>query len=538
MSILLIRPPFLQTGFDQQFQEPLNLCYLAAVLRRDGFDVRLLDAEFSEMSSEQILEEVAGDGPTLIGLSVMSEGALAGTMEICDGLRRWAAPNAHVTVGGHFATFNTEYLLRMAPEIDSAVLFEGENVISELARHVVGKTGDWRLTPGIAYLSDGPGSGLRRTAPAPPLLDLDDLPPPARDLLPKAIQLGLSPAVLSSRGCSGRCSFCTIHSFMRHSSGTAWRGRSGENVLAEIRMLTENFRVGEIGFLDDDYIGTRNAGRTRAADIAERILRAKLDIIYNIECRPDMIERDLFAKLRDSGLRSVFVGVESVSANAIRVFNKGTSRDVACRAMDTLADLGLDADVGFILYHPYATLEEIREGYAFLKRYGQLDVHTALNRLFIAPGAPIRERLIAEGRLRDVASPTAMGNEEYEYADPRVGVLLAVLRVAVFPIFPGWYHALKEFRRLRAERKFHEDARAIDERMARLQRFDTDVCHVVEGCFEEAYVYADTGGQPDTDMLGFSRRLMRQARDAVASAAETTSCTDCLTDTGEGGQAP
>ena len=230
MCTVLVRPPFIPTGFDQQFQEPLNLCYLAAVLRRDGFDVHLLDAELCGVDTPAILRTIADEQPKVVGVSLMSDGGLAETLHIVKGVRQWAAPDAHIMVGGQYATFNAEYLFRMAPEIDSVVRFEGENVISLLTRTILSK-GNWRETPGIAFRANGKSASVHRTQKAPPITDLNQLPFPARDLLPRAIQLGLSPAVLSSRGCTGRCSFCTIHGFMRESSGMAWRGRSPQNVV-------------------------------------------------------------------------------------------------------------------------------------------------------------------------------------------------------------------------------------------------------------------------------------------------------------------
>ena len=528
MSIVLIRPGFTPTGFDQQCQEPINLGYLAAVLRRDGFDVRILDAEFCDLDADTILDEVASENPEMVGLSIMSEGALPDALTIAEGIREWAAPGAHITAGGQFTTFYTNYLLHVAPAVDSAVLFEGEHVIVELARRVLGSD-SWRDTPGLAFRCESDPARVCRSAKAPPIVDLDGLPFPARDLLPKAIQLGIMPAVLSSRGCSGRCSFCTIHQFMRDSSGHAWRARSPGNVVAEIKALADNFRIGEIGFLDDDFIGTPGRGRRRAEAIADRLIEADLDLVYSLECRPDMVQRDVFAKLRDAGLRWVFVGVEGVTPGAERVFNKGISRDVACRALDTLADLGLHADVGFILYHPDATMEEIWEGYQFLKAYGQCDVHAALNRLFVARGTLIRERLLRAGRLRNVGNDVSLGADDYDFVDPRVGVLLAILRVAVFPLFPPWYGAVKGLRRLRAERKFHPAAAQVDERIEQIGVFTTRVDQAVEHCFEEAYAWATGTHHPDMDMLRFSRQLLDHARAEVRTAAEATSCAPFLT---------
>lgn len=526
MSITLIRPPFCPTGFDQQFQEPLNLAYLAAVLRREGFEVHLLDAEFAELTVEAILREVAADAPSLVGISVMSDGSLPGALRIAEGVRRWAAPESHVTAGGHFATFRTEYLLRMVPEMDSVVLFEGETAIVDLARLVL--SGDeWHHARGIAFLDDG--RGVSRTARADPVVDLDTLPFPARDLLPKAIRLGLMPAVLSSRGCSGACSFCSIHRFVRKSSGRAWRGRSPGNVVAEVRTLVENFRVGEVGFLDDDFIGTRGRGRQRARAIAERLTRERLDVLFNLECRPDMIDRETFSALREAGLRSVFLGVEAVAPEAVRTFNKGVPRATAERALKTLDDLDIQADVGFILYHPYVTMEEIWEGYSFLKAHGQLDVHTALNRMFVTPGAPIRERLIDEGRLAGEATERSLGAETYDWIDPRVGDLLAVLHVAVFPLFRPWYNGLKEYRRVRSTRKFATDERVADDRMKVLWAYVRSVDEIVQHCFEEAYAVATRPRKAADELLTVSRRLRDEAMADIRALARRSSCEAFLT---------
>ena len=532
MSIMLIRPPFEPTGFDQQFQEPLNLGYLAAVLRREGFDVRLVDAEFCGLDTPAILNEVATEQPALVGVSLMSARNAGAALDLVEGIREWAAPAAHITAGGHFATFHADYLLRMAPGLDCIVLFEGEAVIADLARRVLSGT-PWPETPGLA-LRDGRGPSARicRTDRAKPIADLDTLPYPARDLLPRAIQQGLSPVVLSSRGCCGACSFCTIHTFMQQAGGRPWRGRSPRNVVDEIQNLVDHFHIGEVGFLDDDFIGTKTEGRRRAAAIADLLLERRLDIIYNIECRPDMVERELFARLKESGLRSVFIGIEGVTPAAIQAFHKGINRDLADRALQILRDLDLDADVGFILYYPDATLEEVWEGYEFLKRHGQCDVHTALNRLFVVPGAPILEQLRQEGRLREVGSDAALGVYEYDYADRRVGVLLAILRVAVLPLFTTWYNALKAFRRLRADRKFRADAEAAGARLDQIRAFTASIDRVVERCFEEAYGRTSGQAEPDGDLLQWARRLQGDARTAMQAAARATSSTEFLAATG------
>jgi hypothetical protein len=173
-------------------------------------------------------------------------------------------------------------------------------------------------------------------------------------------------------------------------------------------------------------------------------------------------------------------------------------------------------------------LQEVWEGYEFLKQYRQCDVHTALNRLFVAPGAPIRERLAREGRLSGGVGDFSPRSNEYEFLDRRVGALLSILRVAIFPVFPSWYSSIKEFRRLRAEGKFSQDQAAANDRMAQLRLFRRGVDRVVEDCFEEAFRYVSGSSGRDTDMLAFARRVKEDVHRQTESLAHLNSCDECL----------
>jgi len=61
------------------------------------------------------------------------------------------------------------------------------------------------------------------------------------------------------------------------------------------------------------------------------------------------------------------VGVESLSEEALKVFNKGVSVEQILQAMDVLRELGINCKFGFIFFHPWTTINEIKTNISQLK---------------------------------------------------------------------------------------------------------------------------------------------------------------------------
>ena len=52
---------------------------------------------------------------------------------------------------------------------------------------------------------------------------------------------------MSSRGCPGKCIFCTSSNFWGHN----FRARSPENVIEEMKQLIKDYGIKEFQFIDD-----------------------------------------------------------------------------------------------------------------------------------------------------------------------------------------------------------------------------------------------------------------------------------------------
>jgi radical SAM superfamily enzyme YgiQ (UPF0313 family) len=406
-------------------QENLAIGHLAAIARRDGHDVDIVDAWLSGWSPAGLAREIAGRRPDLVGVSISFQELIAPAMSFI-GLLRRAGYTGFVVVGGHPPTFLHAELRRDYSGFDAAVVGEGEETFSELLR-VLSRGGDVTHLPGLATAGEG-------VVARPLVADLDTLPFPARDTLPAYLERrrGHPPtaSVLRSRGCYGSCSFCDTRAFYAVSPGSAWRVRSATGVVDEIEGLVHDYAVETILFWDDNFMGPGERGRDAAESLAREMLRRRVNVRFALECRVTDVDLDLFRHLREAGLSRVFLGVEAVTERQLGFFNKKVTVEDSLRALRLIESLGLDVTIGMIMFDPYTTLTEFGANLDFLRlslgSWGPLKnkVARVWNRLDVYAGTPLAERLRAEGRLKG-----SYANYGFAFADPAVGWLFGAGQV-------------------------------------------------------------------------------------------------------------
>ncbi len=366
MRVMLLKTsltPYLRMKRTLPKEECMGLAYLAASLRRRGHAVQLLDMDIQEIDESQVIANLNENDFDLVGITMPF--AISGK-SAADFLTRWAPSrkkHLHLTVGGPWATIMAKEVLRAIPGVDSVVLYEGEETLPDLAERLEQQR-DWRATPGIAYQDEG---GFHTSAPRPRLANLDDLPFPARDFLPPllAANPSASALALSSRGCHRRCTFCRVGSFFG-----PWRARSAGNVVDELELLCKDFGITRVQFNDDNFIGPPAQGRQRAMAIAEQIRQRGLSLKFLLSCSADVMDYDTLSRLVDAGLYGVFVGIESGCQTRLTAYRKGTVQQNV-QALQMLDRLGLlsRSYIGFIMFDPDGTLEEIQENLTFLREH-------------------------------------------------------------------------------------------------------------------------------------------------------------------------
>jgi radical SAM superfamily enzyme YgiQ (UPF0313 family) len=400
-SVLLI-------GF--QDQDNLGLRYLLSAVRSAGFR-----GEIATYTAEpaQICELVARVQPDVVGLSLIFQYMAPEFGRAVSALRA-AGCTGHITIGGHYPSFDYGEVLQRIPGADSVVRFEGEATLVELMDRIASGR-DWRDVLGIAYRR---GSEIVANPLRPAIDDLDSLPEPERaDIDYRSRDLATA-SLLGSRGCPWNCSFCSIRPFYEAQGGRLRRLRAPRAIAEEMRRIHSERGARIFLFQDDDFLATGSRARDWASALADEILRAGLGnrIAFKISCRSDEVRAPIMQRLAAAGLTHVYMGVESGDADGLRHMNKMLKPAQHLEAGDVLRGLDLSFDFGFMLLEPYSTLESTVANVDFLGAFVG-DGWSVANFCRTLPyaGTPLKAQLEAEGRLKGTPF-----EPDYDFLDPRL----------------------------------------------------------------------------------------------------------------------
>jgi radical SAM superfamily enzyme YgiQ (UPF0313 family) len=428
MRLILINPQGTWVSFDRDlgagnrdFGDYLGLRYVAAVAQRSGHQVDFIDAQFHGSSMEdikRIIEERAEQEIDFIGISAI-EHTIPLMLEVIEVCRK-AHPKALICVGGYAASFWWKELLEQMPALDLVICGEGELTVAELLdRLEAGR--EWHDLRGIAYRSADVQS-IRN--PPRELVDLDSLPWPTRDpWYPRGYA-----NILSSRGCYGHCTFCSIINFYGSSPGMSVRVRDPLDLVAEIAEL-QSRGVNHVDFVDDNFVsGAKTQGWVD--EFCAAISRLDRKITFGLQMRPDDVDETMLAKLKRAGLKIISIGVESDIEEQLKLLGKFTNKEINRSALDVIDHLGFDVYVEMLLFHPNSTLAEIRENINFLReihywKYVRVTPVTFQHELQLYRGIPLLKFYERQGFVRE--KPGGFGYT-YEYANPQIPELLKRIR--------------------------------------------------------------------------------------------------------------
>lgn len=368
----------------------MDLVYVAAVLEKKH-DVCIIDVPTEGWKK---LQDIGG---TRIRQGLTND-------EIAERIREWKPHMAVITVpfsGWSRAAFETAAIAKQVnqnivtvlmglhpsarpaeclaePNIDFVVMGEPEMTVLELADTLAtNDSAKLKDVKGIAFKKDGK---TVTTFPRPVIENLDSLPFPARHLLPmkeffeaankRPISGNLkkpSIRMLTSRGCGHACIFCSNYIVM----GRKWRGRSAENVVAEIEQIVRDFGVRQIDFLDDNV----SFDRERMERICDLLIEKKLNVEW---CTPNGVRADclneaLLVKMKKAGCKRILVAPESGVQRVVdEVINKRQDLEKVENAVSAARKAGIEVGCFFILGMPGENKEDMKATIAFAHKLRRL----------------------------------------------------------------------------------------------------------------------------------------------------------------------
>jgi anaerobic magnesium-protoporphyrin IX monomethyl ester cyclase len=337
---------------------PFFLATAGAVLRREGYDVKIIDGVGEDITLEESYDRIAEFSPDLI-FSESSTPSIVWDKKVFADLHE-KFPEVIIVSGGSQGVSMIPSLME-----ESAVphyWLGGEFDLSLLKLvQTLQVEGDLQKVPGL----------ISREINNPPAVveDVQQLPSPLYGDLPVQSYsdpvCGLPAPVAQiwlSRGCPYKCTFCVWPQVVF--GNNKYRTRSLSEALDDIEELIYKHGC-ESFYFDDD---TTNVGPKRMIELAEGIKARGLDKYpWSMMARADCMNDAALEALKDAGLYSIKYGVESIAEALVDSCEKGTNLKKFHRAIAYTKELGIKLHLTFMFGIPEETEATVRETLDFAK---------------------------------------------------------------------------------------------------------------------------------------------------------------------------
>ena len=177
-------------------------------------------------------------------------------------------------------------------------------------------------------------------------LPLPDFPQPAYDKVP--LKRYLIGSLQFSSGCPYRCEFCDIPALY----GRQPRLKTSEQLLAELDLiLRQPVRPAVVYFVDDNFIGNRKATREMLPHLVEWQKRNGYPLQFACEATLNLAQQpEILAMMQQANFITVFVGIETPDAEALRQIDKGHNAKLPILpSIDIINSYGMEVTSGIIM---------------------------------------------------------------------------------------------------------------------------------------------------------------------------------------------
>jgi hopanoid C-3 methylase HpnR len=310
--------------------EPLGMERVAAAVRAAGHEVQILDLQiFTHRNFYQLVESWR---PHALGFSLNYLANVPEVLELAGGART-VLKDALLFAGGHSASFVAAELLEHNTALDCVLRGEGESATPALLEAFGART--LARVPGV-IARDGEG-------PAPRLLEDLDRFFPARDLARRRRKyfigvLDPCASIEFTRGCPWDCSFCSAWTFY----GRSYRKASAPAIADDMRSIAEPnvFIVDDVAFIHPEH----------GFEIGRELEKRRVKKAYYLETRADVLcrNREVFEYWRRLGLEYMFLGLEAIDEQGLKLHRKRASPDINLKALEVARKIGVTVAVNLI----------------------------------------------------------------------------------------------------------------------------------------------------------------------------------------------
>ncbi|MCX6796830.1 MAG: radical SAM protein [Candidatus Falkowbacteria bacterium] len=341
-------------------RQPLSLAIIAAILRNDGHQIKLVDANVLNLFLTKILEEINQFSPEALILTSTPDDRWECPVPFIDNIFKLintVKVKYKILTGTHgttmpewiFSRCKVDYIIRGEPELATQdLIFSLSN--NRTLEQVAGLS--WRKEGAII---NNPGQRIT---------DLDKLPMPAYDLLPMELYGGTQfpqpfSIMMTSRGCPYNCTPC-----LKAMSPGVYVAQSPKKVVDEIAYLLEHFAIKFIFFQDWEFF----IDCERVKKICNLILDKGLKVEWGANARAtDIVRLQHFLPIiKKAGCLFINIGLESASNRILERINKKVTQNDLLSAINILRANEIKIGLCVLLNLPGEDKDSLKETANFI----------------------------------------------------------------------------------------------------------------------------------------------------------------------------
>ncbi len=346
------------------YQVNLGLLSIATFLEQQGFSVKILSNNDLYMLRDFFVQRIfTSYRPKLIGFYTMTDN-IHHVYHLAKKVKKWS-PASKFLAGGPLASALLAQMGQLFP-FDYIIKGEGEYSVTALAEYVCHQKGELSEIPGLYYRQE---DKYVEGAPSQYITDLDALPDPDRNLVPRTSRLN----ICSGRGCPNSCTFCfqAVH-------GKGYRFRSADRVANEVITNLSKYNYPAFDIIDDTFVAEPDRVLRFCELLKEYRKESKRNFIWYCEARVDTLSErpELLQAMKETGLIRLQVGIETGDHATLKRYGKRLDLDklkALCSLVNSLDGISIFGN--FIIGGPYETQETFAKS-----------MELVMDLLHIAPG--------------------------------------------------------------------------------------------------------------------------------------------------------
>lgn len=328
------------------YNPSLGIMALGTYLELNGYEPIVIDMCYERMKVKELVKHIKIIDPLFVGISVYTENFnQAVKLAHCIKLEN---KNIKILFGGPHPTLQPMECIEKDP-VDFVAMKEGESILLELAEAIrtEEKILKYEDIKGLVFKRNGiPFKNKYKNY----ISDLDLLPIIKRELV-NIKRYGGYVNISTSRGCPGRCIYCSATAL----SGASYRVRSEYSIYLEMLLIKTIWgeKVYKIYIVDDTF----TAIPKRLNNFMDLIEKYQFKINWQCESRVDVMNETLLVRMHETGCIAIQYGIESGCQEVLDKLQKGIDLEKAKEIINLTYKNKIIPCLSFMLGHYCDTKE-------------------------------------------------------------------------------------------------------------------------------------------------------------------------------------